>query len=42
VFHSCGNQIAITGPNSEIKFFERGPDGEFDSSDNFAIGEPAA
>jgi hypothetical protein len=40
VFHSCGVQIALADPTSEIKFLERGPDGEFYPSTNFTIGEP--
>ena len=40
VFHSCGNQLAITHPMSAVRFFEEGPDGEFRPSENFSIGEP--
>ncbi len=40
MFHSCGNQLAITHPMSAVRFFEEGPDGEFRPSENFAIGEP--
>jgi len=40
ILHSCGNLIAITHNRSEIKFWERDDDGQFQPSMAFKFDAP--